>query len=117
MSRTWSQTHTTTFNIQELFESALKEYEGRTGTKLLEHELATRLSSCNSADSIVGILQAQAQKFQKFRGDDGKVMKWIKRTVHVLHTLSSSGALGQGTGLVGSRHIPNERCLNLATVL
>ena len=95
MSQTWSQT-CTTVNIQELFESALREYEARTGTKLLEHELVARLNSCDSAESIVNVLQAQGQEFQKFRGGDGKVRKWIKRTVHVLHTLSSGGSLGQG---------------------
>ena len=95
MSQTWSQTYTTV-NIQELFENALKEYEARTGTKLLEHELVTKLNACDSAESIVEVLQAQAQEFQKFRGGDGKVMKWIKRIVHVLHTLSSGGSLGQG---------------------
>ncbi len=86
----------TTLNIRDLFESALNEYEVRTGTKLPEHEIATRLISCDCADAIIEVLQAQAQKFRKFRGDDGKVMKWIKRTVQVLYTLSSSGALGQG---------------------
>ena|ERR1700761_6943475 len=95
MYQTWSQTYTTV-NIKELFESALKEYEVRTGTKLLEHELVTRLNACDSAESIVKVLQAQAQEFQKYRGGDGKVMKWIKWTVHVLHTLSSGGSLGQG---------------------
>ena len=95
MSQTWSQTYTTV-NIQELFERALKEYEARTGTKLLEHELVTRLNNCDSAESIMKVLQAQAQEFQKFRGGDGKVMKWIKRIVHVLYTLSSGGSLGQG---------------------
>ena len=89
-----------TFNIRELFEGALKEYEGRAGTKLLEHEVAIRIKSCDSAKSVLEVLQTEAQKFNKFRGDDGKVMKWLKRTVHVLHTLSTSGLVGQGIGLV-----------------
>jgi hypothetical protein len=119
MSQTWSQPPSqphTTLNIRELFESALKEYESRTGTKLLgsDNELATMLISCNSVDSSVKVLQEQAQKFQKFRGGDGKVMKWIKRIVHVLYTLSSGGTLAQGLVCWKAVDpIPNECCLNL----
>ena len=95
-----SQIPSTTSDLQELFEGALKEYEGRAGTKLLEHELAIKLKSCDSANTIVEVLQTEAQKFHNFCGDNGKVMKWLKRTVHVLHTLSTSGLVGQGVGLV-----------------
>ncbi|SRR6266702_3126191 len=100
-----SQMTATTSSLQELFENALKEYEGRAGTKLLEHELAIKLKSCDSANSVIEVLQTEAQKFHKFRGDDGKVMKWLKQTVHVLHTLSTNGLVDQGVGLVrGKKH-------------
>jgi hypothetical protein len=36
----------------------------------------------------------------EFRGDDGRVMKSLKRAVHVLHALSTSTTLGEGIGLV-----------------
>ena len=90
----------TTFDFQELFEAALKEYEGRAGTKLLEHELAIKLKSCDSADSVIEALQTEAQKFHKFRRDDGKVMKWLNRTVNVLYTLSTSQLVSQGVSFV-----------------
>ncbi|KAF8266573.1 hypothetical protein EI94DRAFT_1701648 [Lactarius quietus] len=85
----------TTLDLQELFENALKEYEGRAGTKLLEHEVSIKLRSCDSANSVIEVLQTEAQKFHKFRRDDGKVMKWLKRTVYVLHALSTSELVGQ----------------------
>jgi hypothetical protein len=101
-----SQTPATTFNIQELFENALKEYERRAGTKLLEHELTIALESCDSADSVIEVLQTEAKKFQKFRGDDGKVMKWLNRTVNLLYTLSTNQLVGLGVGFVvrGKKH-------------
>ena len=86
--------------LRSLFETALREYEKQAGTNLLDNRLTMKLQSCNSADAIGAVLQEQAQAFHKFRGDDGKVIKWLKRTVHVLHTLSTSTALGEGVGLV-----------------
>ena len=102
-----TQTPPATFQLQELFENALEEYERRAGTKLLELELAITLKSCESVDSVIEVLQGEAQKFQKFRGD-GKVMKWLNRTVQVLYTLSTSQLVGQGVSLVvrGKKHSP-----------
>lgn len=101
------QTLSITYDLHELFENALKEYERRAGTKLLEHELAITLESCDSADSVIEVLQKEAKKFQKFRGDDGKVMKWLNRTVNFLYTLSTSQLVGLGVGFVvrGKKHM------------
>ncbi|KAH8992857.1 hypothetical protein EDB86DRAFT_1424300 [Lactarius hatsudake] len=85
-------------NLRSLLETALREYEKKTGTKLLDNTLTIKLQSCNSADAISDVLQEQAQAFHEFRGNDGKVTRWLKRTVHILHTLSTS-ALGEGVGL------------------
>src|ERR1700761_3779171 len=87
-------------NIQSLFETALKEYEKQAGTNLLDSHLITRLQSCNSVDEISTVLQEHTQTFHKFRGSDGRVISWLKRTIHVLHTLSTSSVLGAGVGLV-----------------
>ncbi|KAH8994004.1 hypothetical protein EDB92DRAFT_350268 [Lactarius akahatsu] len=57
------------------------------------------LQGCNSANAISDVLQEQAQAFHEFRGNDGKVIQWLKRAVHVLHTLSTSSVLGEGVGL------------------
>ncbi|KAH9010235.1 hypothetical protein EDB84DRAFT_1544401 [Lactarius hengduanensis] len=85
--------------LRSLFETALKEYEKKAGTILLDNPLTIKLQNCNSAEAINDVLQEQAQAFQKFRGNDGKFAKWLKRTVHVLHTLSTSSVLGEGVGL------------------
>ncbi|KAH9083695.1 hypothetical protein EDB83DRAFT_2669650 [Lactarius deliciosus] len=85
-------------NLRSLLETALTEYEKKTGTKLLDNTLTIKLQSCNSADAINDVLQEQAQAFHEFRGNDGKVTRWLRRTVHILHTLSTS-ALGEGVGL------------------
>jgi len=95
-----SHAHPATSNIQEPIEIALKEYEGQTGINLLEHRLATELKNCDSADSVIEVLQAQPQESQKFRGHSGDVMMWVKPVVHLLHTLSTSGALGEGVSVV-----------------
>ena len=86
--------------IKSLFETALNEFEKRTGTNLLQHQLIDKLINCQSADSVTEVLQEQAQALRIFRGDDGKLMKWLKRTVNVLYTLSTSGVLGEAVGLV-----------------
>ncbi|SRR6266404_3880988 len=87
-------------NLRSLFETALREYEKQAGTNLLDNHLTIKLQSCNSADAVSAILQEHAQAFHMFRGDDGKAIKWLKRTVHVLHMLSTSNAFSEGVGLV-----------------
>jgi hypothetical protein len=86
--------------IKLLFEIALNEFEKRAGSKLVQHDIVDKLAHCDSADSIIDVLQEQAQCFCNFRGDDGKLMTWLKRTVEVMYTLSTSGVLGEGIGLV-----------------
>ena len=87
-------------SFQDLLDAALQDYEIQTGTALLDHPFATQLETCISADSIIAILQEQAQIFCKFGGDDGNIIKSIKSSVDVLYTLSNSAILGQGIGLV-----------------
>ena len=87
-------------NLRSLFESALREYEKQAGTNLLDNPLTIKLQSCDSMDEISAVLREQAQAFHKFRGDVRKLIRWLKRTVHVLHTLSTTIALGDGVCLV-----------------
>jgi hypothetical protein len=84
--------------LQSLFETALNQYKNQAGVNLLEHQLALRLTSCDDIDSAITILQEQAEAFRTFRDDNGKVMIWLKRTVHVLYDLSN-GVLGHGAGI------------------
>ncbi len=87
-------------NLRSVFEFALREYEKHAGTNLLDNPLTIKLRSCDSADAVRAVLQEQAQAFHNFRGDDGKLMRRLKRTVHVLHTLSTSSAINEGVSLV-----------------
>ena len=86
--------------LKLLFETALNEFEKRAGSNLTQHQIIDKLVNCESADSVIDVLQEQAEAFRNFRGDDGKLMTWLKRTVNVLYTLSTSGVLGEGIGLV-----------------
>ena len=86
--------------LKLLFETALNEFEKRAGTNLVQHRIVDKLVNCGSADSVIDVLQEQAQAFHNFRGDDGKLMTWLKRTVNVLYSLSMSGFLDEGIGLV-----------------
>ena len=87
-------------HFQTLFDAALRDYERQTGTKLAEHPFAKQLETCDSAESVTAVLQRQAQGVGKFRGEDSKAMKSLKRGVHVLFMLSSSTVLGEGVGMV-----------------
>jgi hypothetical protein len=76
--------------LQLHFDTALRDYEKQTGMKLIEHPLARQLENCNSVDSITAVLQEQARAFSEFRRDDDKLMKPLKRVVHVLHAISTN---------------------------
>ena len=76
--------------LKSLFETALNEFEKRAGNNLVHHPIVDKLVNCESADSVIDVLQEQAQAFRSFRGGDGKLMTWLKRTVNVLHALSTS---------------------------
>jgi hypothetical protein len=86
--------------LQLLFDAALQSYEKQTGFKLIDHPLAKQLENCHAVDSVMDILQHQARAFFRFREDDGKIMRSLRRVVNVLHALSTSTTLGEGIGLV-----------------
>ncbi|SRR6266446_4633602 len=86
--------------LKSLFEVALTEFEKRAGTNLLQHQIIDSLVNCQSADSVIDVLQDQAHAIRNFKGDDGRLMTWLKRTVNVLHALSTSSLLREGIGTV-----------------
>jgi len=98
-------------SFRSLFNAALQDYANQTGTKLDDHPLAKQLENCESVDTIYTILQEHARLFQEFRGEDGRIMKSLKCTVHVIHTLSTSTALGEGIGIVCSKSLIIDLCL------
>jgi hypothetical protein len=89
---------TSSSDIPTLLKMALEEYERKTGINLEEQPLTDRLSSCDTAESIISVLEEQAQEFKNYRGGNEKGMKSLKQTVHILYTLS--GTLGDGFGVV-----------------
>jgi hypothetical protein len=87
-------------HFQVLFESALQDYQRQTGNTLTNHPLAEKLQNCDSVESVTAVLQEQTRVFSQFRGENGRVMKPLKRVVSVLYTLCSSTTLGAAVGLV-----------------
>src|SRR5713101_7745013 len=85
---------------QSLFQTALERYEEQTGEKLISHPLVQKFEQCNSVESITAVLQEQAQAFNEFRRVENKLMKPLKRIVHILHTLSTNESLRKAISLV-----------------
>jgi hypothetical protein len=88
-----------TSRLRALFESALRDYEHKTNITLVTHPLAEQFENCHSIEDLATILQDQARAGSAFRGSD-RIMKSIKRTLSVLHNLSSIATLGDCIGLV-----------------
>ncbi|KAI0286627.1 hypothetical protein BGY98DRAFT_1172981, partial [Russula aff. rugulosa BPL654] len=94
-----SHTHLTSTpsNFQLIFNNALKEYEKRTKNDLLTHPLADQLEACNSASSILAVLQEQVQELNESQSSS---TKWLGQTVNVLYAFSET--LGEGVSSVFS---------------
>jgi hypothetical protein len=92
-----SHTHPTSTlpNIKLIFDNALKAYKKRTKNDLLTHPLADRLKDCDSASSILTVLQEQVQELNESQRSN---TKWLDPTVNVL--LAFSETLGEGVGSV-----------------
>jgi hypothetical protein len=92
-----SHTHPTSTpsKFQLILDNALKAYKKRTKNDLLTHPLADRLKACDSASSILTLLQEQVQEFNESQASN---TKWLDPTVNVL--LAFSGTLGEGVGSV-----------------
>jgi hypothetical protein len=90
-----TQPTSTSSNFQLIFDSALKAYKKRTKNDLLTHQLAGRLEACNSASSILTVLQELVQELNQSQRSN---TKWLDPTVNVL--LAFSETLGEGVGSV-----------------
>jgi hypothetical protein len=85
----------TSSNFRLIFDNALKAYKKRTRNDPLTHPLAHRLEACESASSILTVLQEQVQELNESQRSN---MKWLDPTVNVLHAFSET--LGEGVGSV-----------------
>jgi hypothetical protein len=95
-----SHTHSTSTssNFQLIFDNALKAYTKRTKKDLLKHPLADRFQACDSATSILSVLQEEVQKLNYSQRSNERLTKWLDPTVKVLHVFTET--LGEGVGLV-----------------
>ena len=87
-------------SFKATFDTALQEYENKTGTSLIDHPFAKQLETCDSVSSITAILQEQAQGFREFKENDGNLMKPLNSSVDVLCAPTISSALNEAIGLV-----------------
>ena len=104
-----SHTHHTSAsssNFDLIFDNALKAYKRRTNKDILTHPLADRLDRCNSASSILTVLQEQVQELNQSQHRNEIWTRWLDPTVKVLHAFSET--LGKGVTLV---------CLSSSTCL
>ena len=90
--------------FQNLFESALQDYEIQTGIPLPNHPLAQQVQDCQSVESVTALLQEQAQAFNKFREGD-IIFKSLKGVVSALSGVSAITAFGQAFSTVCPRQL------------
>jgi hypothetical protein len=90
-------------SLHSLLGDAVEKYKNQVGTSLIENQFATQLETCHSVESVTAVLEERVQAFRQFLGRDRhpKIMKSIKRVVHVLHTVSTGlgGAVQVGHGI------------------
>lgn len=86
---------------ESILMAALDEYKKNTGKDLQSHPLSTELQSCDSVDGILAILQCQAITVEKLRDGNQGIMKWVRSSVNILCSISTT--LGDGAGLVRPR--------------
>ncbi|KAH9015126.1 ankyrin repeat-containing domain protein [Lactarius deliciosus] len=97
-TNTMSTSLQVTSNFQPILDSALKEYKKKTGKELITHSLAEEITSCDSPEAILTVLQGKANGLSQSQSSDERLTKWLTPTVNVLNTLSVT--LGEGVGTV-----------------
>jgi hypothetical protein len=84
-------------NYQAIFDNALETYKKKTGKDLPSDPLLRGLESCNSPDAVLDVLREQIPAFDQ---PGSRLTKWIKPTISVLCTFSSS--IGDAVSLVST---------------
>jgi len=82
-------------NYRAIFDNALEAYKKKTGKDLASDPLLRRLESCNSPDTVLDVLREQIPGFDQ---PGGKFTTWVKPTINVLYTFSST--IGGAVSLV-----------------
>jgi len=91
-------------NFEAIFNAAVARYTNQTGRDLYDHPLASKVSACDSVESVLAIFQDQAQEFDTFRNGNHKLIQWLQPVVNGLYTLSTCPALTTGVSLVSPRN-------------
>jgi hypothetical protein len=81
--------------LQSIFEAALKAYTEKTGIDLTKHSLFSELTTCDSANAILTVLQ---KEFDQSGSSNNSLTKWLDPIVHILYTFSVT--IGTGVSLV-----------------
>ena len=100
MSSSNSHTSVSISQFQVIFDAALNEYSQKTGKDIRAHPLTARLQSCDSSDTVLGILQEQLKVPKQYEDWRIRLVRRLKPTVEILIGLSTGGAFGAGIGLV-----------------
>ena len=82
--------HTPASNLRTILDEASVRYKELTGYDLATHPLAARFDNWDSVDTILEIFQDQARKFNEFRKGNEKLMEWLKPTVQIMVSISTS---------------------------
>jgi len=85
--------------FRAFFDTALQDYEEKTGITLAKQPLAEKLENCNSVESITAILQDQARIFSDSQGSD-RIIKLTESVVSILCRLSATATLDSAVGMV-----------------
>jgi hypothetical protein len=94
-------TSSSTPNFQPILDRALKEYQKKTRKELITDPLTEEITSCDSPEAILTVLQGKANELNQSPNSDERLTKWLTPTVNVLNALSAT--LGQGVGMVSAR--------------
>jgi hypothetical protein len=90
-------------HFRSIFDTALEAYKKKTGKDLTTHPLLAQLTTCDSANDILTVLQSQILSFDQPRSREDKFTKWLNPTVNVLYVFSAT--LGEGVSLVRLREV------------
>jgi hypothetical protein len=87
-------------HLQPILSAALTNYSKQTGKDLQNDPLSTEIQRCKTPDDILNVFMKQAEKLDKYKSDDSRMMKYLNYIVNGLHALSTNAALSAGVSLV-----------------
>jgi hypothetical protein len=77
-------------NLRSILDEASVQYKELTGFDLATHPLGAKFENWDSVDTVLEVFQDQARIFNEFRKGNEKLMEWLKPTVQVMVSISTS---------------------------